>query len=140
MTAKENTLLKAKASVSWIYSNILGKTVEAQLRTAKEIAQAREEYVSWVSYLLPIEQALTELEELKRYPTADEVCKALGELIGDEVRFISGKFYYLHKGATSHFLDSGVRAFTLEQLLKVPHLIILIGRFYEGLEKVGKEE
>ena len=66
MTTHENIIIKAKVSISWIYSNILGKTVEAQLRTANEIAQARGEYISWVSHLLPIEQALVEFEELKR--------------------------------------------------------------------------
>ena len=79
MTPKENIVSKAKASVSWIYSNILGKTMESQLRTATQNAQAREEYISWVSYLLPIEQALERAkkveEVLELYKRLFDVCK-----------------------------------------------------------------
>lgn len=121
MTPKE-ALNKLDNLAQWYESDVVGRGYEEAKRNREELTRT-------------IDQALTELEELKRYPTADEVCKALSEYINDEVRFIDGKFCYLHRGATSHILDSGVRTFTLEQLLKKPSLITLIGCFYEGLEK-----
>ena len=81
-----------------------------------------------------IEKALTELEELKRYPTSDEVCEALSEELEDNVILFNGDFVAVEKGRVlvSRFDDG-------ELLLQVsfkPHLITLIGRFYEGLEEL----
>lgn len=65
MKQKENIVSKAKASISWIYSNLLGKKANFELLHPTELKRAEEEYVAWVSYLLPIEQAIKEFEELK---------------------------------------------------------------------------
>ena len=100
-----------------------------------------------------IDKSLTELEELKRYPTADEVCveldkwyiEATGDLLianindftydENEKRFYKRMLNKPHQ-MTICRLDTNDCVQLREPLS--PHLITLIGRFYEGLEKVGK--
>lgn len=91
-----------------------------------------------------VDKSLTELEELKRYPTADEVCEALSEFY----RKLMMDIYYdekLNSFCYGEYGDISVEVgldkngnLKIKEYLP-PHLITLIGRFYEGLEKVGKE-
>lgn len=100
-----------------------------------------------VPYFDRIDKAIAELEELKRYPTADEVCEALKKWIEEQnkygIMFISveynqetktfwinktyGEFHYLARLDGIGQLDLGNNHYP-------PHLITLIGRFYEGIE------
>lgn len=73
-----------------------------------------------------------ELEELKRYPTADEVCEALGEYYNKPCIYRDG--YFLIKG-----LDCAENLYQkvyIDHLKRKPNLITLIGRFYENEVKV----
>lgn len=94
------------------------------------------------TWVVPIfEKALTKLEELKRYPTADEVCKALIDY------FKKSKYHsYID---TAYYSEEGKYFYTEDENRSLvalmfdnyyiheipPHLIILIGRFYEGVRK-----
>jgi hypothetical protein len=104
-------------------------------------------------YIEPIKQALTELEELRKVPTADEVCEALSEYYGLEVKhdyhehedidktYFNSKFYFEKKKT-----DIKGQEYTIQRVICIgdesgiswnayylpPHLITLIGRFYEG--------
>ncbi|HKM04429.1 MAG TPA: hypothetical protein VJZ04_07510 [Lachnospiraceae bacterium] len=115
-------------------------------------------------YVQNLLKALTELEELKRYPMAEEVAhydvfliirKALTPPTADEVcEALSGwfdeKFYYdvNQKEFYTKALNGQHSVVKLKKneihfggwYTMPPHLITLIGRFYEGLEKVGNEE
>ena len=98
-----------------------------------------------------IEFHTDELEYIKKAltpPTADEVCKALSEYYKWEVSYSNERhnhmFYFEEsKLGVLRLLNNGVY-FIQSDYHKTnalpPHLITLIGRFYEGLEKVGKEE
>jgi len=92
-----------------------------------------------VPYFDRIDKALTELEEIKRYPTADEVCEALSEYFAKETIY-DKQFKEFRKGfrVVANPRENIYNEYDLLGL--PPHLITLIGRFYEGLEKAGKEE
>lgn len=83
-----------------------------------------------------IVQTLTELEALKRYPTADEVCEALSEYhLFDMVEY-DKKTQTFYSGDNICYMgidyqDKPIIIFDYEL---PPHLITLIGRFYEGLK------
>lgn len=73
-------------------------------------------------------------EEIKKYltpPTADEVCKALSEYLGYNV--IYGTHYTFVGENEICWFEHGRVVFNMYDL--PPHLITLIGRFYEGLEQ-----
>ena len=80
-------------------------------------------------YLL-IKQALTP-------PTEEEVCKALSEYLGEEIIYIDSDIYgnslfpYTYKMENVVYNKRGLLIF-YDKL--PPHLITLIGRFYEGDE------
>lgn len=81
-----------------------------------------------------VEQALTELEELKRYPTADEVCKAIQkELDYGTVEYVEGnrEFMFVNHGEKQNITVVGDR-YKVTRFFKSSTLS-LIGRFYEGL-------
>ena len=96
-----------------------------------------------IDSILPIiEQALAELEELKHYPTADEVCEAIQkELDYGTVEYVEGnhEFVFLNHGEQSNITDVYGDRYKITGFCK-SSTITLIGRFYEGVEKVGKEE
>ena len=83
-----------------------------------------------------IQQALTELEELKRPPTSDEVCEVLSDYFGFDYYYQDGYFYrsngikYIYPIKVSGFIE--IQMYDGHLPL---HLIMLIGRFYEGLEE-----
>lgn len=88
-----------------------------------------------VYYFNRIDDALAELEELKRYPTADEVCEALmNEETIDDVEYNKKlNDFLIFQDRYGEWL--GRLSFKKIKELLPPHLITLIGRFYEGLEE-----
>lgn len=81
-------------------------------------------------------KALTELEELKRYPTSDEVCEALNTFDDfDNVEY-DDKTRTFYSGEIICY--SGRYECIIFNYDLPPHLITLIGRFYEGMEKICK--
>ena len=87
-----------------------------------------------------LRQALTELEELKRYPTSDEVCEALSERFDSDVIFDGEAFVLNHADNSIAYCYKSLGDTIKINYALPPSLITLIGRFYEGVEKVGKEE
>lgn len=91
-----------------------------------------------------LKQTLTELEELKRYPTADEVCVALSEFSKISVYYEYGNFLYRKERFYNQpfLVATKYKSGLIEMTKNVlpPHIITLIGRFYEGLEKVGAKD
>jgi hypothetical protein len=91
---------------------------------------------------------LQELVDQASRPTADEVCKALSEHLERNVKMdIDNTFYYSDKNGLGEYDEIicgygwGHEHHTIAFEIDLPpHLITLIGRFYEGVEKVGKEE
>ena len=96
-----------------------------------------------------------ELEELKRYPTADEVCEALNKWYSEVLDYVfihgvddftydvdSKRFYKRMLNSPHEMTICKINTNKCIQLREPlsPSLITLIGRFYEGVEKVGKEE
>lgn len=77
------------------------------------------------------------LEKTLTPPTVDEVCEALSEQLKQKVSYDAMQFYYKIKN-TEHVMfvteTYGNGLWSLGVYLP-PHLITLIGRFYEGLEK-----
>ena len=86
------------------------------------------------------EQALIlkQLDVIRPYlvsPTADEVCKALSEFVGREVSYTNKQFHYIIKNTQVLIYVTETynnKTFSLGVYLP-PHLITLIGRFYEGV-------
>ncbi len=60
-------------------------------------------------------------------PTQEEVCKALGEWLKCVVEYKWKTFYKIDNLGRRFMLNIAI-------LRKKPHLITLIGRFYEGLQ------
>jgi hypothetical protein len=98
------------------------------------------EYLQYDTEIDIVEQALTELEELKRYPTADEVCEALGEFYKWKVSYSNERYNHMFyfeesKLGVLRFMNNGVY-FIQSDYHKTndlpPHLITLLGRFYEN--------
>jgi len=81
------------------------------------------------------------MDEMKKPPTAEEVCDALGKFYNIKVYYMNNNY---HNGF--HFKDSWFIVkyqndrlrFSNDYMFHVndlpPHLLTLIGRFYEGLE------
>lgn len=108
------------------------------------------------THVIPtFEQALTELEAIKRYPTSDEVCEALSEWYRCEIMHnnyehddinetcIRDSFYRVRikkdmddkpYKVRHEIVAGGSDGITMNAWLPL-HLITLIGRFYEGLGK-----
>jgi hypothetical protein len=90
-------------------------------------------------YIEPIKQALTELEELRKVPTADEVCAKLSEHYNNGLpqRFHkniiyhnTNKTFYFKEGNFIIYYKAGNIYFNSLYRFS-PHLITMIGRFYE---------
>lgn len=78
-----------------------------------------------------ITQALEELETLRKKetpPTADDVCKALSEYLGICFRY-NGKNFHTNAFCVNWVNSNGTIFFNIDL---PPHLITLIGRFYES--------
>ena len=105
----------------------MSKVLEA-LKYIKSIAKKDIVHGDWsedVSIKI-IEQVLTP-------PTADEVCKALSDYFGFDYYYQDGYFY--KSNGIKYIYPLKVSGFTEIQLYDghlPPHLITLIGRFYEA--------
>jgi hypothetical protein len=140
--------LKASKQHRQLWEIKLTKPYDERKRLVDEITSDLDDHYGELNdTFYTIDQALTKLEELKRYPTADEVCKALGEYLERTVKMdIDNTFYYSDKNKLGEY-DEIICGYGWEHKHHTvgfdmdlpPHLITLIGRFYEGLEKVGKE-
>ena len=98
-----------------------------------------------------LEEALDELERLKRYPTVGDVCEALSKWIKEQGKygstFISVEYnkktntFWINKTyGEFHYLAmlDGKRQLDIANNHYPPHLIILIGRFYQSLKEEMK--
>ncbi len=102
------------------------KTPKEALKGMCDLSKVKyDDYGLWVELKGAVEHALNELEIIKSYPTVDEVCSELSEHIEHSVYYANDKFK-VHGDVYGEIVD-------LNSL--PPHLITLIGRFYEGLEK-----
>jgi len=124
-----------------ILSEILVDVSKFHIMPNDGINEIRNLDIAEIYFLL--REQIKELEELKRYPTADEVCEALSEWIKknveealSSVRYDEKSFYYFNEydyeeNIVQKTFDENI-AFGIHDL--PPRLITLIGRFYEGLE------
>ena len=73
---------------------------------------------------------------LKTPPTADEVCKALSKEFGHTYYYDEDlrDFWCEEFGSDDHMQTWYLSNEPLNELVDYPHLITLIGKFYEGLE------
>ena len=86
-------------------------------------------------------EAISELDKALTPPTADEVCKALSKELKRPVKFDGDNFYYIvqrqYYGECDEIIcgwSYSPKELSFEKDLP-PHLITLIGLFYEGLEE-----
>jgi len=78
-----------------------------------------------------VEDAYRILKDYLTPPTADEVCKALSDYLRVDVRYdVLAKEFYVFSDST-HITKFGIYGYQIKYYL-LPHLITLIGRFYEG--------
>ncbi len=82
-----------------------------------------------------IKNALTELEELKSYPTAEEVCEALSDYLEKKVKYVGHSFMLLDgfEVVDTNLDDIDGNYLPRINLQIPPYLIIMIGKFYESL-------
>ncbi len=100
-----------------------------ELEALREIYNGMYNKQGFVKEFKAIERALTP-------PTADDVCKALSEYFGFSF-YYQDNFFYRSDGI-KYIYPLKVSGFTEIQLYDghlPPHLITLIGRFYEGVRK-----
>ena len=86
------------------------------------------EYLQNDTEISIVEKALTP-------PTAEKVCMALSEFVGREVSYTNKQFHYIIKNTQVLMFVTETynnKTFSLGVYLP-PHLITLIGRFYEGV-------
>jgi hypothetical protein len=77
-------------------------------------------------------KALTELEELKRYPTSEEVCEAIQEDIQWSCQFEDNQFKFIDGEQYIVKMQNGRIVYNMSPTPKTNYLII---RFYEGVGK-----
>jgi|LGVF01.2.fsa_nt_gb hypothetical protein len=128
--------LEAQNGVKWIYTTLLGLLNEKQI--------TKETYSKWVlTGLIPIEnrlQALTRLEAHEKPVSSERVCKALSEYFINLNIHKKVKIYYYENifeisfdGVVKVIASIGLGNVDISSILP-PHLITLIGLFYENLE------
>jgi len=80
------------------------------------------------------ENALNAIEQALTPPTVDEVCDALSEWFKEKYKHVKEVIYRENHFVLSY--DSGgfssITDFTVMLLNEAPHLITMIGRFYES--------
>ena len=88
-------------------------------------------------YETPVEVYLKEhyytLMKLLLPPTADEVCEVLSEYLGQTIIFNSGSF--MNERETAEVCAIGNLGLVYFNEHLPPHIVTLIGRFYEGVEE-----
>lgn len=104
-------------------------SMESEILDYIQLQRKREEYTSILQ--MRYDLLKSELEALKKPPTADEVCKALSEFIDREVTYDDAKKDFVdgYRNSVEHFLFDSYHLKNIP-----PHLITMIGRFYEGLK------
>lgn len=98
------------------------------------------EYLQDVVYTFDNEQELIDkafniVQQALIPPTQEEVCEALSDYLGENVLFdrvIRMFIYYPNKFITTS--NKGYNIYSIQMTLP-PHLITMIGRFYEGENK-----
>lgn len=141
MTAKKALIwlfLKASKQHYQLWAIKLTKTYGERKKLVDEITSDLDNHGGELNDTFhDVEQALNELEELKRYPTSEEVCEALSEYIKRPIEYYAVAKQFLircsngyHEIARLH--GNGEISFDITYCLP-PHLITLIGRFYEGV-------
>ncbi len=75
-----------------------------------------------------LEKIIKENSKLKKTPTTDEVCEALSKYWGNPIQYDKR-----HRIFDMYVGDNIWKPIELLRLRSVPHLITLIGRFYEGI-------
>ena len=94
----------------------------------------KQDFISYENWL----ECEKELETLKKSPTVEEVCKALSEYSNTNVYYSYGGFFYRKEQFYNQpFLIANKYKSGLIEMTKnvlPPHLITLIGRFYQSLE------
>ena len=107
--------------------------------TPKEALKLILEYVNLDEYdyeTKGIRNAETLLRKALTPPTVDELCKALSEQLKQKVSYGAKQFYYTIENTECVMFVTetyGDGLWSINEYLP-PHLITLIGRFYEGLE------
>lgn len=112
-----------------IYDDLLKIIEEAKVHNIHQ------DYFGCVQFEEALEHAKkehTELEALKRYPTSDEVCKALSEYLKTPVEYNETLGFIANKRVIIYKYLNNVLSFSNNYQ---PEIHTLIGRFYEGLEK-----
>ena len=94
-------------------------------------------YKGFLDDITVVKQVLTELEELKRYPTSKEVCLSIMKHYDSKIVFyneMAKTFNEVHltrnEEVVSNYANGEVG---INYNALPPHLITLIGRFYEGI-------
>lgn len=107
--------------------------------TPKEALKLILEYVNLDEYdyeTKGIRNAETLLKQALKPPTVEEVCKALGACLEKDVSYGVKQFYYTIENTKCIMFVTetyGDGLWSINEYLP-PHLITLIGRFYERLE------
>ena len=111
-------------------------SMESEILDYIQLQRKREEYTSILQ--MRYDLLKSELEALKKPPTVDEVCKALSELLDDNVILFYGDFVATktNRVVVCKFDNNEI----LTEISLPPNLITLIGRFYEGLEVEERKE
>ena len=107
----------------------MSKELEAFDRVWEDCSKLDLDYVSKHNLM----DDLREIKKALTPPTADEVCKALSDYFGFDYYYQDGYFY--KSDGIKYIYPLKVSGFTEIQLYDghlPPHLITLIGRFYEA--------
>ena len=126
MTPKE-ALKKIKVSIATYLNKVTKLGIERHLENLEND-----------TCLDVVSKALNELEALKKPPTVDELCKSLSEQLKQKVSYGAKQFYYTIENTKCVMFVTetyGDGLWSINEYLP-PHLITLIGRFYEGLEVI----
>ena len=118
------------------------KTMSKELKALKGIRKAIAEHLhkqTGVSVekhfeYLQNDTEISIVEKALTPPTVEEVCKVLSEFVGREVSYTNKQFHYIIKNTQVLMFVTETynnKTFSLGVYLP-PHLITLIGRFYEG--------
>ena len=122
----------------------MSKELEAFDRVWEDCSKLDLDYVSKHNLM----DDLREIKKALTPPTADEVCEALSEYLQRKVNIYSDNTFYYTEQRQIGECDEIICGYGWEnehhtiafEIDLPPNLITLIGRFYEGVEKVGKED
>mgnify|MGYP001252692458 CR=1 FL=1 len=117
------------------------KELEALNRVSRSLYEDNV-YRQYTNSHEPFEADIEVLRKALTPPTSDEVCKALSEYLKRDVKINSDKaFYYSEERQYYGECDEIICGYGWEdgcisfEIDLPPHLITLIGRFYEGVKE-----